>query len=100
MLAIRHEKEVMLEHRLFREEQYKIMRQKEYEEALQREHELYKTAENEYRHQVGMQIEQHLEIIQAKKLAQHEKDTEWVKDKLTLEIVNLAMKVLFIHDIF
>lgn len=100
-MQTRHEKEVMLENRVFREEQYATFRQKEYEEALHREHELYIGAKNEYRHQVGMQMDQHFEIMKQKQERTHEKNIAWVEEKITNELINLTFKMTdykILHD--
>jgi hypothetical protein len=92
LLKIRHEKQVILENRIFREQQYTEFRQREYEEALEREHALYTHAKDEYRQQVGMQMEQHLEIINQKKRVAHERNIEVVKSALD-GIIELVFKV-------
>lgn len=93
LMQIRHEKEVMHENRVYREEQYAAYRQKEYEEALDREHQLYLNAQQEYRQQVGMQMEQHFEIIAQKKALKHQKNVQFVA-QITEKLVELAFKVV------
>jgi hypothetical protein len=92
LLQIRHEKQVILENRIYRENQYNDYRQKEYEQALDREAALYNNAKEEYRHQVGMQVEQHLEIIEKKKQAVHERNVAEMK-ALVLDLLSLVFKV-------
>jgi hypothetical protein len=83
----------MIENRLFREDQYNYIREKEYKEALERELRLFLNAQSEYRQQVDVQIDQYIEIQEAKKKIEHEKSVKFVDEKITNEIVNLALKV-------
>lgn len=95
LLQIRHEKEIMIENRIFREEQYRQARKVEHEEALELERGLFLNAQSEYRQQVRMQIEQYGEILEAERQVEHEKNLKWVRDDITVEIVNLALKVCY-----
>jgi hypothetical protein len=92
LMQVRHEKEVMQRNRAFRDEQYAIQRQKEYEEALRREHELFKQAQNEYRHHVGIQMEQHQELMAKKREAKNRKNEAFVKGLLN-QIITLSLKI-------
>lgn len=95
-MKVRHEKQVILENRIFRDQQYTEFRQREYEEALEREHALYTQAKEEYRQQIGMKMEQHIEIIKQKKRIAHERNIEVVKSALD-GIIQLVFKVNYAY---
>ncbi|KAI8897549.1 hypothetical protein BC833DRAFT_621127 [Globomyces pollinis-pini] len=93
LMQVRHEKEVIRENRIFRDEQYAEYRQKEYEEALQREHELFQNATEEYRQHVFLQLEQHQEIINQKKQRKHERNTKHMKATVN-QLLELVFRVV------
>ena len=82
-----------MKHRLEMEENYNLTRQKEYEETIEKEHQRYLNAQTKYRNQVGMQIEKHIEIMDAKKRLMHDRDLNWIHENITIDIVKLALQV-------
>ncbi|KAI9197523.1 uncharacterized protein BJ171DRAFT_427982 [Polychytrium aggregatum] len=83
LMCVRHEKEVMKNNRIFRENQYAERRQRDYELALEREYELAELARQEYNRQTALQLEQHKSILNMKAEKKHRKNT-----MICLEIVN------------
>lgn len=59
------------------------------------EHQRYLNAQTKYRNQIGMQIEKHMEIMDAKKRLMHDRDLNWIHENITMDIVKLALKVFF-----
>ncbi|KAI8843668.1 hypothetical protein BC829DRAFT_400872 [Chytridium lagenaria] len=94
LMQVRHQKEVMRENRIFRDQQYGKRRQKDYEEALQREHELAERAREEYRQQTELQLAQHREILARKAAEKHQKHTK-VCAGIVDQILDLSLKVCF-----
>lgn len=83
LTQVRHEREVMRQNRVFREQQYADRRQKDYEKALAREYDMCERAREEYRKQTALQLAQHQEILSQKKAEKYRK-----KYNLCLNIVN------------
>jgi adenylate kinase family enzyme len=93
LMQVRHEKEVMRENRVYREEQYSKARQIEYEQALEREQQLSLTLKNEYQQVVEMQMSQHFEILEQKKRKKHEKNERFCHH-LVNQIVDLCFRTI------
>lgn len=91
-MGVRHEKDIMRQNRLFREQQYSERRQKDYEEALERERDLCVKAKSEYQAQTELQLLQHKEVLQLKADAKHRKNYAMCED-LVNQIVLLSFKV-------
>jgi adenylate kinase family enzyme len=93
LMQVRHEKEVMRENRIYREEQFTKSRQIEYEQALEREHQLCLTLKQEYEQQVEMQMRQHFEILEQKKRMKHDKNVRFCHH-LVDQVVDLCFKTI------
>ena len=91
-MQVRHQKEVMRENRIYREEQYARRRQKDYEEALNREHEIALKAREDYKKHTALQLAQHLEILNRKTEEKHKKHSNICKD-IVYQILDLSTKV-------
>ena len=92
LIQIRHEKDVMHENRVFREQQYAERRQKDYEDAISREYELCEKARAEYKEQCALQLAQHREILNAKRAAKHAKNIQYCNE-IVKDIITYAFKV-------
>ncbi|KAI9355938.1 hypothetical protein DFJ73DRAFT_824011 [Zopfochytrium polystomum] len=92
LMQIRHQKEVMRQNRIFREEQYSKRRQKDYEEALEREFALAERRREEYKRQTALQLSQHLEILARKAEAKHAKNSDLCRD-IVYQIVDLSVRI-------
>ncbi len=91
-MQVRHEKQVIKENRIARELQYAERRQQDYVEAIEREFELAERAREEFKKQTALKLAQHLEILEAKKAAKHEKNIETVCS-MVKDLVELSLKV-------
>jgi hypothetical protein len=89
---IRHEKEIMIRNRLFREQQYKEQREQDFREALNREAILAKQAKLEYQNEASLLLKQHNEILQVKAAKKHENITAFCR-QAAQQIVQLSLKM-------
>ncbi|KAI9143629.1 hypothetical protein BKA69DRAFT_86943 [Paraphysoderma sedebokerense] len=82
----------MRQNRLYRDQQYEIRRQKDYEEAIQREYELSEQQRREYNVQTELQLLQHYEILEKKKMDKRKK--YWIFCKgLVDQVIQMALKI-------
>lgn len=87
---MRHEKEIMIENRIFRDEQYATYRQQEYDDAIARERELMKLAKSEYAEQVAMQLAQHRELLNIRNEEKHQLNVTFVS-----QVMNQIFDIVF-----
>lgn len=92
LMLVRHEKQVIKENRIAREIQYAERRQQDYVEAIEREFELAERAREEFKKQTALKLAQHLEILEAKKAAKHEKNIGMVSG-LVSDLLELSLKI-------
>ncbi|KAJ3111829.1 Sperm flagellar protein 2 [Phlyctochytrium bullatum] len=92
LMQVRHQKEVMRENRVFRDQQYAKRRQRDYEEALQRERFLAQKAREEYLQQTKLQLAQHREILARKAAAKHYRNTQ-ICSEIVEQILDMSLKV-------
>ncbi|RKO88594.1 hypothetical protein BDK51DRAFT_40064 [Blyttiomyces helicus] len=90
LMQVRHDKEVMRENRAFREQQYAERRERDYEDALAREHDLAQRAREEYAHLAELQLDQHREILAAKRAETHRKHYAMCSE-IVRHVVDLAI---------
>jgi adenylate kinase family enzyme len=93
LLQTRHEKEVMRENRVLRQEQYTHQRDLEFRQALTREKFLFKQDMEGYRDQVGMHMVQHVELMRMRREKDHDRSMLWIRTHLVEELINLAFKI-------
>jgi hypothetical protein len=92
LLQARREKDIIRDNRILREKQYAERRQKDYEEALENEFHLAESARKEYKNRTALQLQQHLEILQRKEKAKHDKNCKLMGD-LFGDIIDLSLKI-------
>ncbi|XP_041476082.1 sperm flagellar protein 2-like isoform X2 [Lytechinus variegatus] len=92
LLQLRHEKAVIQQNRIFRQEQYEERRQKDFQEALDKEAEMARQAKLEYIEQTQRDKELHDKIAQERAEAKYQKHYNLCKDIL-MDIVDFSCKV-------
>ncbi|XP_022100241.1 sperm flagellar protein 2-like isoform X2 [Acanthaster planci] len=92
LLQLRHEKAVICQNRIFREQQYEERRQRDFQEALDKEAELARLAKLEYIEQTKQDKELHDKIAQERAEAKYLKRYNICQDIL-LDLVDLSCKV-------
>ncbi|XP_017267645.1 sperm flagellar protein 2 isoform X2 [Kryptolebias marmoratus] len=92
LMQIRRQKEVILENRLFREQQHQQRREKDFQEALDREAVLAQQAKLAREEDIKKELELSNRIAAERSLSRHKKHFEICKDILG-QIVDLATKI-------
>eukprot|EP00057_Strongylocentrotus_purpuratus_P026328 XP_011680802.1 PREDICTED: LOW QUALITY PROTEIN: sperm flagellar protein 2 [Strongylocentrotus purpuratus] len=92
LLQLRHEKAVIQQNRISRQEQYEERRQKDFQEALDKEAEMARQAKLEYIEQTQRDKELHDQIAQDRADAKYQKHSNHCRDIL-LDIVDFSCKV-------
>ncbi|XP_071799466.1 sperm flagellar protein 2-like isoform X1 [Asterias amurensis] len=92
LLQLRHEKAVICQNRIFREQQYEERRQKDFQEAMDREAELARLAKLEYIEQTKRDKQLHDKIAEDRAEAKYRKRYNICRDIL-LDVVDFACKV-------
>jgi hypothetical protein len=91
-MQTRREKEIIIENRKFRDQQYDERRQQDFQDALQWEHQAAKQLREEYLRQASLQLAQHQEVQEKKQAAKRQKHKEFCQD-LVHQLLQLSCKV-------
>lgn len=92
LLQARHEKEIIRNNRITREQQYQERRLKDFEDALNREAELARLYKEEYQDQIRQEQEQHTKIAAQRAEERYHRHYE-MSSEVVGQIVDFACKV-------
>lgn len=90
-MQVRHEKAVIQENSLFREQQYADQREKDYQRSLDLEYEMFEKLRKNFNNSANVQLQQHKDILEEKRQRKVEKITQYCK-LVVEQVIELAFK--------